>query len=151
MYAFSTCAALPSDCAECATLFVEQLREHRIHVGVEALTRTLERVVTDSQFGFVQLARAEERIVGVAYVAMILSLEHAGPAAWLEELYVLPACRERGIGTALLAAILERARTVGIIAVDLEVDANHSRAVALYERFGFHRLDRSRWVKELTN
>jgi Acetyltransferases len=149
MQPISTSAATARDCAECATLLVEQLREHDIHVSAESLCRVLERVLADEQRGFVHLVRAEGRVVGVAYVATILSVEHVGPAAWLEELYVTPAWRQRGVGSALVAAVLERARASGIIAVDLEIDARHGRAAALYERSGFHRLERFRWVRKL--
>jgi GNAT superfamily N-acetyltransferase len=65
-------------------------------------------------------------------------------------LYVTPSLRSMGIGTALVTAILERARKMDIVAIDLEIDAGHSRAESLYRRFGFRRLDRSRWVRELT-
>ena len=137
------------DCAECAALLVEQLREHEVHVSAESLCRILERVVADEQRGFLHLARANGQVIGVAYVATILSLEHVGPAAWLEELYVTPAWRRRGVGSALLAAVLERARAAGMMAVDLETDARHSQAASLYERSGFHRLERFRWARKL--
>ena len=77
--------------------------------------------------------------------------EHCGLAAWLEELYVAPDWRQRGIGTALVTAVSELARKTGIVAIDLEVDAGHKRATALYQRLGFRRLERSRWVRELGN
>ncbi|MBO0695258.1 MAG: GNAT family N-acetyltransferase, partial [Verrucomicrobia bacterium] len=93
----------------------------------------------------------EGRVVGVAYVATILSVEHVGPAAWLEELYVTPAWRQRGVGSALVDAVLERARSAGMVAIDLEIDASHSRAASLYERSGFHPLERSRWTRKLTS
>jgi len=147
----STSAATEQDCAECASLLVEQLREHDVHVSAELLCRVLERVVADEQRGFVHLARAEGRIVGVAYVATILSVEHAGPSAWLEELYVMPAWRQRGVGSALVAAVLERARAAGMVAIDLEIDAGHTRAASLYARSSFHRLERSRWTRKLTS
>jgi len=146
----STFAATASDCAECATLLVEQLCEHDVKVSAESLCRVLEQVIANEQRGFVHLARAEGQIVGVAYVAAILSVEHAGPSAWLEELYVTPAWRQRGIGSALVAAVLERARAGGMVAVDLEIDAGHGRVASLYERSGFHRLERSRWARRLT-
>lgn len=149
MQPFPTFSARKQDCAQCASLLVEQLREHGIRASAEPLTRLLERVVADEQHGFVQVARAEGRVVGVAYVATILSMEHAGLVGWLEELFVTPAWRGRGIGSALLTAVLDRARTAGIVAVDLEIDAGHIRAASLYKRFGFHPLQRSRWVKKL--
>jgi GNAT superfamily N-acetyltransferase len=151
MQPISTSAATAKDCAECAALLVEQLREHGVRASAESLCRVLKRVVADEQRGFVHLARAEGRVVGVAYVATILSVEHVGPAAWLEELYVTPAWRQQGVGSALVDAVLERARAAGMVAVDLEIDAGHSRAASLYERSGFHRLERSRWTRKLTS
>jgi GNAT superfamily N-acetyltransferase len=109
----------------------------------------LEKVVADGTRGFILLARDDLRIVGVAYVATILSAEHCGLVAWLEELYVTPSLRSRGIGSALVTEVLERAREMEVVAIDLEIDAGHSRAEALYQRFGFRRLDRSRWAREL--
>ena len=149
MQIFSIAPAAVSDCRECARLLVEQLGEHGVDASTEQLLRVLERVVADGTRGFILLARDDLRIVGVAYVATILSAEHCGPVAWLEELYVTPSLRSQGIGTALVTAVLERTREMDIVAIDLEIDAGHSRAESLYRRFGFRRLNRSRWVREL--
>lgn len=138
-----------SDCRECAQLLVEQMHEHGVDASAELLARILEKVVADGAAGFLLLARADHRIVGVAYVARILSAEHCGGVAWLEELYVAPAFRSHGIGTALLNAVIERARQTDMVAVDLEIDAGHIRAESLYRRSGFRPLNRSRWVREL--
>jgi len=149
MQTCSIALATVSDCRECAQLLVEQLGEHGVDASAEQLSRVLERVVTDGARGFILLARDDLRMVGIAYVATILSAEHCGLVAWLEELYVTPSLRSLGIGTALITAILERAREMDIVAIDLEVDAGHIRAESLYRRFGFRRLDRSRWVRAL--
>ncbi|SKA23401.1 Acetyltransferase (GNAT) family protein [Trichlorobacter thiogenes] len=109
----------------------------------------LEQVATDIKRGFLLLAREDNQAVGVAYIVTILSAEHCGLVAWLEELYVTPSHRCRGIGAALVSAALDRARAASIVAVDLEIDAEHSRVESLYQRFGFSRLNRTRWVKVL--
>lgn len=145
----SIAPATVGDCCECARLLVEQLGEHGVDTSAERLARVLENMVADSARGFLLLARESNRVVGVAYVATILSAEHCGPVAWLEELYVGPEHRSRGIGTALMSEVLERARRAGIVAVDVEIDAAHIRAESLYRRFGFCRVDRARWVREL--
>jgi GNAT superfamily N-acetyltransferase len=138
-----------SDCRECAGLLAQQLAEHGSDATEENLGTVLERVVSDSARGFVLYARENGKMIGVAYLAIILSAEHCGKVGWLEELYVLPEFRSKGVGAALLTAILERAREIGIVAIDLEVDAAHRRAESLYRRFGFRTLDRSRWVRKL--
>ena len=150
MGTFSVALGTPSDSEECARLLVDQLREHGIAASPDPLTRLLQTATTDMARGFLMLARDDGRVVGVAYVATILSAEHCGPVAWLEELYVPPDCRHRGIGTALVTAVLERAKETGIVAVDLEIDASHERVTSLYQRLGFRRLERSRWVREFT-
>ena len=150
MQRFSIAVAKLDDCKVCAGLLVEQLQEHSIDSSVERLAGILKSVVTDGTRGFVLLARVEGQIVGVAYVAAILSAEHVGPVAWLEELYVAPAHRSCGIGSALIGAVIERARETGVVAVDLEVDASHRRVESLYRKHGFERLDRSRWVRKVT-
>ena len=150
MRTFSIAPAAASDCRECSRLLVEQLGEHGVDASAEQLSRVLERVVADGARGFILLARDDRRIIGIAYVATILSAEHCGLVAWLEELYVTPSLRCRGIGAALVTAVMERAREMDIVAIDLEIDAGHRRAESLYRRFGFRRLDRSRWVRKLT-
>jgi len=128
---------------------VEQLVEHGVSVSADGLLCVLEEVVADETRGFLLLARDDSQIAGVAYVATIPSVEHGGFVVWLEELYVTPAYRSRGIGTALVEAVLERARKMDIVAIDLEIDTEHSRAESLYRRLGFRPLSRSRWVREL--
>jgi GNAT superfamily N-acetyltransferase len=148
MGTFSVALGTPRDSDECARLLVDQLREDGIAASPDPLTHMLQTATTDTARGFLMLARDGGRVVGVAYVATILSAEHCGPVAWLEELYVRPDCRHRGIGTALVIAVLERAKETGIVAVDLEIDAGHNRVISLYQRLGFRRLERSRWVRE---
>jgi ribosomal protein S18 acetylase RimI-like enzyme len=149
MQTFSIEPAAANDCWEYAQLLVEHLRELGIDASATALTQVLEDVARDSARGFILVARENGRVVGVAYVATILSMEHCGPVAWLEELYVTPDCRHRGVGTAPVSAVLEQVEAAGLVAIDLEVDAAQRRAISFYQRLGFRRLDRSRLVRRL--
>ncbi len=49
----------------------------------------------------------------------------------------------------MLTRAIAVAREAGCRAIDLEVDADHERAEHLYERQGFRRLARNRWVRKL--
>jgi GNAT superfamily N-acetyltransferase len=55
---------------------------------------------------------------------------------------VLPGHRGAGVGTVLMAAILEQARDLGFTALSLSVE-DHNPASRLYERSGFSRVDRT--------
>ncbi len=52
-------------------------------------------------------------------------------------LAVVPARQGQGIGTAMIAALDEIARENGLAEVEIGVDVENGRALALYERLGF--------------
>src|SRR5688500_19947958 len=118
---FSIGMATAPECSECANLLVTQLPEHHVLVTADELISVLERVVSDARHGFLLAARADGRIIGVAYAATLLSAEHCGFVSSLEELYVAPDWRQKGVGSALLSAIFDQARNHGIVAIELEV------------------------------
>jgi ribosomal protein S18 acetylase RimI-like enzyme len=47
--------------------------------------------------------------------------------------------RGRGLGSALLRAVLDEAESQGLSRIELEVYTSNQPAIALYERFGFTR------------
>ena len=53
---------------------------------------------------------------------------------------VVPSARGKGIGSALLEALLARAREAGHEAISLSVDRNNAGAIRLYEQHGFQRV-----------
>lgn len=130
-------------------LLAEQLAEHRIETGAKAIVAAVDGIMVDDRRGFLLVAKEASVVIGVAYVSFTWTLEHSGKSCWLEELYVLPKRRGRGIGSKLLASVLDRARSGGCAAVDLEVDHEHGRAANLYSRHGFRSLSRGRWVRGL--
>jgi GNAT superfamily N-acetyltransferase len=93
------------------------------------------------------LASMDGRAVGAAYAAAHLSVEHGGTIGWLEELYVLPAWRNSGVGSRLLTAAIARARQLGWRCIELEIVAGHERAVSLYARHAFQPVPRARFTR----
>jgi ribosomal protein S18 acetylase RimI-like enzyme len=53
---------------------------------------------------------------------------------------VVPNARGKGVGTALLQTLLERARADGYRTISLSVDRANAGAIELYERYGFSRV-----------
>lgn len=126
-----------------------QLTEHAIAVPLALLAAGVRGLAGNREFGRVLVARLADRVVGVAVLSFLWTLEHGGAAAWLDELYVEPAVRNRGIGEQLTRAAIEAAAAAGCLALDLEVDPGRETAVRLYERLGFRRHQRERWVRSL--
>jgi len=135
--------------AAVAALFEMQLAEHEVRRSADDLAAGLKTLLIEPQQGFVLSAVADDKPIGVAYAARIFSLEHGGWSGWLDELYVSPAWRGRGVGSALLAGVVAGAIERGWAALDLEVDSNHRRVIPLYARNGFQPVDRTRFVRLL--
>jgi hypothetical protein len=60
-------------------LLVAQMRDHRFPSKSEALSQVGARVLSDEQYGFFLVAQMDGDVIGVAYVAAILNVEHGGP------------------------------------------------------------------------
>ena len=76
-------------------------------------------------------------ICGICYA----SLCYKNPVAQLTELYVLPAFRRRGVGTALIQAMVSHMRSLGAREFMLLTGCDNIAAQHLYERCGFHKED----------
>lgn len=138
------------DVAAVVALLARQLDEHDIALAPDALERSVRTLLGDPRLGHVLVACASDgEIAGVAVLSFLFTLEHGGPAAWLDELYVTDARRGRGIGERLVDAALGVARARGCVALDLEVEPGHDAATRLYERLGFRRHRRVRWVRPI--
>ncbi|MBA3652472.1 MAG: GNAT family N-acetyltransferase [Chthoniobacterales bacterium] len=139
----------PTQIPAVSCLFAMQLAEHAVERSQTELTAGLTTLLAEPAQGFVFVAVAGEKPIGVAYVARILSLEHGGWSGWLDELYARPEWRNRGVGSALLAAAIAAATEREWAALDLEVDTDHRRVISLYQRNFFRPVSRTRFVRRL--
>lgn len=99
-----------------------------------AFTERFRRAVATGEIE-VLAARAQDRVVGVAVLAYRLSVSAGGLFASIEDLYVRPEARRRGVGRALLEAIGEHCATCGISYVEAQVE--DGAAEALYAACGY--------------
>lgn len=74
---------------------------------------------------------------GFAQVDFVPSVWSDGPIAHLDELYVVPAQRGRGIGRALMEAVLGLARERGAAGAEVVTGEDDTEARGLYESVGF--------------
>ncbi|GAB3014813.1 N-acetyltransferase [Nocardioides flavus (ex Wang et al. 2016)] len=77
------------------------------------------------------------RPVGFALVSLRPAIWFDGPVSQLEELYVVPALRSRGIGTEVLDLCRSLVREVGSPEMHINVDEVDADTRRFYERHGF--------------
>jgi RimJ/RimL family protein N-acetyltransferase len=130
-------AATPADVDALVAMLVEVAGEGR-WIGTEApvdVERRRQRMAADLEGtdGIVLVAEAGGEPVGQLGLRLapygVADLGMLVAAGW----------RGRGVGTALLAEAVRRAREAGAHKIALQVWPHNTAAIALYERFGFER------------
>lgn len=95
------------------------------------------RVLLGREDVLVLLAGSEGAWTGFAYLTLRPTPYYDGRLAQLEELYVVPWLRDRGIGTALLAEAVRIVRERGGAEMHINVDEVDTDTRRFYERHGF--------------
>ena len=80
-------------------------------------------------------ARLEGRVVGVLVLAFRPNASVGAPFASIEDLYVQPQARRRGVGGALLQAAHDRCKSRGISYLEAQVE--EGAAGDFYEAYGY--------------
>lgn len=97
----------------------------------------LQQLIADPGLGEAWLIEHAGEPAGYIIVTWGFSLEFHGRDAFIDELYVAPSHRGRGIGQRAIEHASNRCGARGIGALHLEVDPENERALALYRRSGF--------------
>lgn len=82
-----------------------------------------------------------ERLVGYVVLTWALSVEAGGREACVDELYLVPEVRNRGLGGRVLTLVEAEARGLDVRRLFLEVERNN-RVIHLYRRAGYVDHDR---------
>lgn len=102
-----------------------------------AFARTFERsLAPGSAFRFL-VADSGGRVVGACSVHDRFSTWQGAPVVDVQDVYVVPEERRRGVASALLAAAEAHATRLGAARVELQVLAGNAHAHALYRRDGY--------------
>ena len=128
-------------------LLAAQLSEHGVAAGREQVRRGIEAAFETGAPLLVALEGL--RAVGTCLANRIASVEHGGAVLFIEELYVAPDARRRGVARALLSRLLADGLAAGVRAIELEVDEGHEPARALYRSLCFEPNTRTPWVLDL--
>jgi GNAT superfamily N-acetyltransferase len=126
-----------------AEAVAELLVEFRDHLGVDwpsanAFLASVERLLEDRDTEFLLAAPDDDSApAGVLQLRFRFGVWKAAPDAWLEDLFVRAPARRAGLGDALVALALERARERGAKRIELDTNEANAAALALYERHGF--------------
>jgi ribosomal protein S18 acetylase RimI-like enzyme len=112
--------------------------------------RALGALLARPELGLAYRILAGGETVGYAVLCFGFSLEWGGRDAFLDEIYLEPGARGRGLGRRALRALVEAARAAGVCALHLEVEAGNPAGQALYRSEGFAGRDRQMLSRRLS-
>lgn len=99
-------------------------------------------LLADPQLGYVWLIRNDSQDVGYVVLTLGFSMEYGGRDAFLDDLFVRPAARGQGLGSAAIAEVRTACEALGVRALHLEVGEENIAAQMFYHRAGFAGTDR---------
>ena len=127
--------ATPDDAAEIAQLLHDFNTEFDTpSPGVDVLSARLRRLLArDSTFAIL----AGTPAIAVVLVTLRSNVWYDGRVALLDELYVVPDLRDRGIGSAVITYLRSAAVARGVDLIEINVDEGDVDTQRFYERHGF--------------
>jgi len=114
----------------------------------EEVRKSLGELLATPAAGRAFLIRDDQLSLGYLVLSFDFSLEYGGKNAWIDELFIRPEFRGKGIGSQALDFAAQTARQLGATVLHLEVNRGNP-AIDLYRRNGFKDHDRfllSKWL-----
>lgn len=135
-------AATPGDCPLLVALMSEFYAESGYPLNRRRAEAAFSELLADQGLGQVWLIQAEPGPVGYVVLTLGYSMEFGGRDAFVDDLFIRPTFRGRGLGKLALAAVRAACEERGVRALHLEVGRDNAAAQSLYRRVGFVDTDR---------
>src|SRR5437899_537189 len=128
--------AAPPDRLDVERLIAAYLTSEGVKPRPERITWAVEQVMRNRVGGVLLVAREKRAVVGVALAVYSPSAEE-GRLLVLNDFFVDPAMRRKGVGRALATRLLEEAKAMRVERIDLEVTPTNAPAATFWKSMGF--------------
>ncbi|PYS48316.1 MAG: hypothetical protein DMF68_13560 [Acidobacteria bacterium] len=93
-------------------------------------------LLKDDSRGAVWIVLHDSEPAGYVVLTIRFSMEYGGLDAFIDDLFVRPSYRRRGVGRAALNALFDECERRNVLAVHVEVGHDNAAAKALYSSYG---------------
>ncbi|WNC60688.1 GNAT family N-acetyltransferase [Thermosynechococcus sp. QS41] len=136
-FSFAIRAATPADAPIIFQLIQALAAYEKLSHAVTGTEEALrQHLFGDRPYAEVLLAHTPTDVIGYALFFTTYSTFLTRPGLWLEDLFVLPAYRRQGVGTALLKALARLASDRDYGRIEWSVLDWNTPAIQFYERMG---------------
>ena len=99
-------------------------------------TASFAALLKDRSRGSVWITSHGSEPAGYVVLTVRFSMEYGGLDAFIDDLFIRPAYRRRGLGRAALRALFDECERREVLAVHVEVGQDNAAAKALYSSYG---------------
>jgi GNAT superfamily N-acetyltransferase len=142
---FQIRGATVHDTDQLCELAVELLANIHVEGTITDVKRLFEHIMNSGDRKFVVVAESEGTLCGYAYASYEWRAEFCGETMEIVALFVSTQWRSKGVGRALIAALLQKARHRGIRRIRAEVHPGNSAFERTLESSGFDLERRTLW------
>jgi GNAT superfamily N-acetyltransferase len=128
--------ALPGDIATLVALMAEFYAESDYGLDQELAEKAFAAILSDERLGYVWLIDDEAKVVGYVVLTLRFGMEYGGLMACIDDLFVVPQSRNRGLTRAALVQVREFCKTIDVRAITVEVSHSNRPAQTVYRRLG---------------
>jgi ribosomal protein S18 acetylase RimI-like enzyme len=112
--------------------------EADFQADVAKQTRGLTLLINAPENGVIKVAKNQVgQVIGMVSVQLVISTAQGSTSAWVEDMVIEEACRDKGVGKALLEAALIWAKGKGATRAQLLVDTENTAALGYYAHLGW--------------
>jgi GNAT superfamily N-acetyltransferase len=126
-----------SDLTMLGTMMIAFYAEADFSLGHEAATRTFEQLIRSPERGRVWILDCDGSPVGFIVLTVAYAMEYGGLRGFVDDFYVRPQFRRRGLGTKALAFVKAHCLATGVRALFVQAGADNDEAQRVYKRAGF--------------
>ncbi len=128
--------AVPPDRLDVERLIAAYHASEGVTPKPERITWAVDQILKNRVGGVILVAREKRAIVGVALAVYQPSAE-LGRMLVVNDFFVDPATRRKGVGRALATKLLEEAKAMHVDRIDLEILPTNAAAAAFWKSMGF--------------
>ena len=129
--------ALPADVELLVTMMAEFYSDSPYTLNPRRATEAFTPLLADERLGTVWFIQADSKDVGYVVLTLCHSMNFGGLSAVVDDFYIQPAFRGKGLGKAAMAEVRSFCTGHGIRAIHVETGRDNAAALAVYRHAGF--------------
>jgi GNAT superfamily N-acetyltransferase len=128
--------ALPGDITTLVAFMAEFYAESDYGLDQQLAEKAFAAILSDERLGYVWLIDDEAKVVGYVVLTLRFGMEYGGLMACLDDLFVVPQSRNKGLSTAALVQVRDFCKSIGVRAITADVSHSNGSAQRVYRRLG---------------